>query len=107
MKRRYQIDREKAVHRCERQVAEEDREVQLQLPLKQIAAALQDDVGELMRQAGLELMQLIMEDEVRQLARRTLPTTRGRTRLSPGPRTRLPRRRRPENQSPTAARALH
>ena len=34
----------------------------------QIAAALQEGVGELMRQAGLELMQLIMEDEVRQLA---------------------------------------
>lgn len=68
MKKRYQIDREKAVRRFQQQAEQEDREVQLHLPLKQIAAALQEGVGTLMRQAGLELMQLIMEDEVRQLA---------------------------------------
>jgi len=68
VKKRYQIDREKAVRRFQQQVEQEDREVQLHLPLKQIAAALQQGVGTLMRQAGLELMQLIMEDEVRQLA---------------------------------------
>ena len=68
MKKRYQIDREKAVRRFESQAAGGDHEVQLHVPLKQIAAALQEGVGELMRQAGLELMQLIMEDEVRQLA---------------------------------------
>ena len=45
-----------------------DREIQLDLPLKQIAAALREGVGSLMRQAGLELMQLVMEDEVHQLA---------------------------------------
>ena len=38
------------------------------MPLKQVAAALQDGVGQLMRQAGLELMPLIMDNEVRQLA---------------------------------------
>ena len=68
MKRRYQMDREKAVRRFESQAARGDQEVQLHLPLKQIAAALQEGVGELMRQAGLELKQLIMEEEVRQLA---------------------------------------
>ena len=68
MKKRYQIDREKAVRRFESQAARGDHEVQLHVPLKQIASALQEGVGELMRQAGLELMQLIMEDEVRQLA---------------------------------------
>ena len=40
----------------------------MKLPFKEVAAALQDGVGHLMRQAGLELMQLIMEEEVRQLA---------------------------------------
>jgi hypothetical protein len=35
--------------------------------LKQIAAALQEGVGRPMRQAGLELMQLV-ENDVRQLA---------------------------------------
>ena len=68
MKRRYQIDREGAVRRFEERAAQGEGGIQLHLPLKEIAAALQDGVGALMRQAGLELMQLIMEDEVRQLA---------------------------------------
>ena len=68
MKKRYQIDREKAVRRFQEEAAGGDREIQLHLPLREIAAALQDGVGALMRQAGLELMQLIMEDEVRQIA---------------------------------------
>ena len=38
------------------------------LPLKEVAAALQEGVGWLMRDAGLELMQLVMDNEVRQLA---------------------------------------
>ena len=68
MKKRYQIDRERAVRRFREQAATSEQELQLQLPLKEVAAALQEGVGHLMRQAGLELMQLIMEDEVRQLA---------------------------------------
>ncbi len=68
MKRRYQIDRERAVRQFEESAAKGERGIQLHLPLREIAAALQDGVGALMRQAGLELMQLIMEDEVRQLA---------------------------------------
>lgn len=68
MKKRYQIDREKAVRRFQQEAAESERELQLALPLKQVAAGLQEGVGELMRRAGLELMQLVMEDEVRQLA---------------------------------------
>ena len=36
--------------------------------LKEVAAALQEGVGQLMRQAGLELMQLVMDNEVRHLA---------------------------------------
>jgi len=68
VKKRYQIDREKAVRQFRERAEQGEREIQLHLPLKEIAAALQQGVGELMRQAGLELMQLIMEDEVRQLA---------------------------------------
>ena len=45
MKKRYQIGREKAVRRFERQAAGGDHEVQLHVPLKQIAAALQEGVG--------------------------------------------------------------
>ena len=39
--------------------------VAIALPLKEV---LQEGVGHLMRQAGLELMQLIMDNEVRQTA---------------------------------------
>ena len=68
MTKRYQIDREQAVRRFHKQAEESGQELQLHLPLKEVAAALQQGVGELMRQAGLELMQLIMDNEVRQLA---------------------------------------
>ena len=68
MKKRYQIDRERAVQNFQKQAQHSEESLQLALPLKQVAAALQDGVGHLMRQAGLELMQLIMEEEVRQLA---------------------------------------
>ena len=68
MKKRYQIDREQAVRRFHRQAEESEQEPQLHLPLKQVAAAPQQGVGQLMRQAGLELMQLIMDNEVGQLA---------------------------------------
>ena len=68
MKKRYQIDRESAVRGFGRHAAESEQELQLNLPLKEVAAALQEGVGHLMRQAGLELMQLIMDNEVRSAA---------------------------------------
>ena len=68
MKKQYQIDRQQAVRRFHKQAEESGQELQLHLPLKKVAAALQQGVGELMRQAGLEWMQLIMDNEVRQLA---------------------------------------
>ena len=68
MKKRYQIDRQDAVRKFRQHAQESEQELQLQLPLKEVAAALQEGVGHLMRQAGLELMQLIMDNEVRQTA---------------------------------------
>lgn len=68
MKKRYQIDREQAVRRFRERAETGEQELQLHLPVKEVAAALQEGVGHLMRQAGLELMQLIMEDEVRNMA---------------------------------------
>ena len=93
MKKRYQIDREQAVRRFHKQAEQSGQELQLHLPLKEVAAALQQGVGELLRQAGLELMQLIMDNEVRQLAGRLLPAAPSRAALPLGPRKRLPRRR--------------
>ena len=52
MRRRYQIDRERAVRRFQEQAAEGPAEVQLHLPLKDVAAALQEGVGQLMRKPG-------------------------------------------------------
>lgn len=68
MKKRYQIDRESAVRRFRKQAEESEQELQLHLPLKEVAATLQEGVGQLMRQAGLELMQAIMDNEVRNIA---------------------------------------
>ena len=45
MKRRYQIDREKAVRRFRESAEQDDAELQLHLPLKEVAAALQQGVG--------------------------------------------------------------
>lgn len=83
-----------------------DRELQLHLPLKQVAASLQEGVGELMRRAGLELMQLAMEDEVRRLAGERCRRRQRRRGLSLGKRTKLSGRRRAESQGPQAARAV-
>jgi hypothetical protein len=38
------------------------------LPMPEVAGMLQDGVGHLLRQAGLALMNLVMEEEVRHLA---------------------------------------
>lgn len=56
MKKRYQIDREDAVRQFRKRAEQSEESLQLHLPLKEVAAALQEGVGHLMRQAGLELM---------------------------------------------------
>ena len=68
MKKRYQIDREQAVRKFQKQAKHSEESLQLTLPLREVAAVLQDGVGDLMRQAGLQLMQLIMDEEVRHWA---------------------------------------
>ena len=68
MKKRYQIDREDAVRQFRKRAEQSEESLQLHLPFKEVAAALQEGVGHLMRQAGLELMQLVMDEEVRELA---------------------------------------
>lgn len=68
MTKAYQIDGERAVRSFEQLVAEQNPTVQLPLPMAEILGHLQQGVGTLLRQAGLQLMQLIMEEEVRSLA---------------------------------------
>jgi transposase-like protein len=67
MKKPYQIESQQAVKRLERMAAEGNPDVQLVLPMTETLGWLRRGVGELIRQAGLQLMELMMEEEVREL----------------------------------------
>ena len=68
MKETYQIEGQQAVKRLKQMAEQSGHAVQLVLPLAEVVAWLQKGVGALMREAGLQLMQLVMQDEVQQLA---------------------------------------
>ena len=68
MPQRYQIHRQKAIQKFRHLVAEQNPTIQLLLPMSEVVSLLQEGVGNLLREAGLQLMCLIMEEEVRQLA---------------------------------------
>src|SRR5579862_16905 len=68
MKRRYQIEQQRAVNEFRRFADEENPTVQMPLPMKEVLSMMQSGVGNLLRQAGLELMKLVMDEEVRHLA---------------------------------------
>jgi transposase-like protein len=67
MKKPYQIESQQAVKRLERMAAEGNPDVQLVLPMTETLGWLRKGVGELIRQAGLQMMELMMEEEVRGL----------------------------------------
>jgi putative transposase len=68
MRKRYQIDQQRAVQQFRRLASEENPNIQMVLPMADIVGMLQDGVGHLLREAGLALMSLVMEEEVRHLA---------------------------------------
>src|SRR5438132_5441411 len=68
MKRRYQIEQQRAVQQFRRFATEQNPNIQMVLPLAEIVSMLQQGVGNLLRQAGLELMHLVMDEEVKSLA---------------------------------------
>jgi putative transposase len=68
MKKPYQIESQRAVRRLEEMAAEGNPAVQMVLPMAEMVGWLRQGVGELVRQAGLQLMSLLMEEEVRELA---------------------------------------
>lgn len=68
MKKRYQIDQQRAVQQFRQLAAEKNPTLQMILPLAEVVSLLQEGVGNLMREAGLQLMMLVMEEEVRHLA---------------------------------------
>ena len=67
MKKPYQIESQRAVKQLEEMAAEGNPAVQMVLPMAEMVGWLRKGVGELIRQAGLQLMELLMEEEVREL----------------------------------------
>jgi transposase-like protein len=68
MKKPYQIESQRAVNQFAAMAADGDPAVQMILPLAEAMGWLRKGVGELIRQAGLQVMELLMQEEVRQLA---------------------------------------
>jgi putative transposase len=68
MKKPYQIEAQRAVKRLEEMAADGSSAVQMVLPMAEMLGWLRKGVGELIRQAGLQIIGLVMEEEVRALA---------------------------------------
>ncbi len=67
MKKPYQIEAQRAVKQFEAMAAVGDPVVQMVLPMAEMVGWLRKGVGELIRQAGLQLMDLMMQAEVREV----------------------------------------
>jgi hypothetical protein len=68
MKRRYQIAQQRAVQEFRQLAREENPSIQMIFPMAEVVGLLQEGVGHLLREAGLALVHLVMEEEVRHLA---------------------------------------
>lgn len=67
MKKPYQIEIQRAVKQFETLAADSNPAVQMVLPLAEMVGWLRKGVSELVRQAGLQLMDLVMQAEVEEL----------------------------------------
>jgi putative transposase len=67
MKKPYQIESQRAVKELKAMAADGNPAVQMVLPMAEMVGWLRQGVGELIRQAGLRLMDLLMQEEVREL----------------------------------------
>src|SRR3954451_22046720 len=67
MKKPYQIESQRAVKRLEEMGADGNPAVQMVLPMAEMVGWLREGVGELIRRAGLQMTELLMEEEVRHL----------------------------------------
>src|ERR1051326_5313017 len=61
MKKPYQIEAQRAVKQFEAMAADGNPAVQMMLPMAEMVGWLRKGVGELVRQAGLQLMELLMQ----------------------------------------------
>ena len=66
MKKPYQIEAQRAVRQLEEMAADGSPAVQMVLPMAEMVGWLHQGVGALIRQAGLRVMELLMEEEVRE-----------------------------------------
>jgi transposase-like protein len=66
MKKPYQIEAQRAVRQLETMAADGNPAVQMVLPMAEMVGWLRQGVGALIRQAGLRVMELLMEEEVRE-----------------------------------------
>jgi len=66
MKKPYQIEAQRAVRQLEEMAADGNPAVQLVLPMAEMVGWLRQGVSALIRQAGLRMMELLMEEEVRE-----------------------------------------
>jgi putative transposase len=67
MKKPYQIEAQRAIKQLDAMAADGNPAVQMVLPMAEMVGWLRQGVGELIRQAGLRLMDLLMQEEVREL----------------------------------------
>src|SRR5579863_8781184 len=67
MKKPYQIESQRAVKQLTEMAADGNPAVQMVLPMAEMIGWLKKGVGELIRQAGLQVMELLMQEEVREL----------------------------------------
>src|SRR6266571_72421 len=67
MKKPYQIEAQRAVKQLEAMATDGNPAVQMMLPMAEMIGWLKKGVGELTRQAGLQVMDLLMQEEVREL----------------------------------------
>src|SRR5450432_1321151 len=67
MKKPYQIESQRAMKQLAEMAAEGNPTVQMVLPMAEMIGWLRKGVGELIRQAGLQLIGLLMDEEVGQL----------------------------------------
>ena len=67
MKKTYQIEAQRAMSRLEEMAATGNPVVQMVLPMLEMVGYLREGVGELVRRAGLQLLELMMEAEVQEL----------------------------------------
>ena len=67
MKKPYQIETQRAVKQFEAMAEDGNPAVQMMLPMAEMVGWLRKGVGELIRQAGLQLMDLLMQEEVREV----------------------------------------